>query len=140
MGHSYGGLFTLYALFTHADMFDTYVAISPSIWWNSKYIETEEEQFRRQGPKGGKPKKLAIFYGSYEQYPLRITRYSDEEWNKTKGYAAEKRLKDNAGELYERLLASGKLSKLKIKEYPEEDHVSVTGCGISGGVTFAVGE
>lgn len=32
-GHSYGGLFTLYALRTKPSSFDRYAAISPSLWW-----------------------------------------------------------------------------------------------------------
>lgn len=40
MGHSLGGLFTLYALSRQAD-FDSFVAIDPSLWWNEgKYYAT----------------------------------------------------------------------------------------------------
>lgn len=34
MGHSFGGLFTLYALHQRPDSFSDYVAVSPSLWWN----------------------------------------------------------------------------------------------------------
>lgn len=33
-GHSLGGLFILYVLFKHDNLFHSYLAISPSIWWN----------------------------------------------------------------------------------------------------------
>jgi len=33
-GHSLGGFFTLYTLFTRPHLFSSYVAGSPSIWWN----------------------------------------------------------------------------------------------------------
>ena len=33
-GHSLGGYFSLYALFTKPNLFNTYLACSPSIWWN----------------------------------------------------------------------------------------------------------
>ncbi|MBZ5486593.1 alpha/beta hydrolase [Halomonas aquamarina] len=33
LGHSYGGLFVLHALLTRPSSFDTYIAISPSLWW-----------------------------------------------------------------------------------------------------------
>ncbi|WP_258403987.1 alpha/beta hydrolase [Moraxella ovis] len=38
MGHSYGGLFGLYVLFSRSKSFDHYAIASPSIWWNDKSI------------------------------------------------------------------------------------------------------
>lgn len=37
-GHSFGGLFTLYALLAHPAAFARYAAISPSIWWDEPLI------------------------------------------------------------------------------------------------------
>lgn len=37
-GHSYGGLFSLYALLTRPRSFACYIASSPSIWWNERII------------------------------------------------------------------------------------------------------
>lgn len=37
-GHSFGGITTLNGLFTQPDMFDAYIAVSPSLWWDNKYI------------------------------------------------------------------------------------------------------
>lgn len=37
-GHSYGGLFTLYAFINHSEDFQNFVAASPSIWWNDYAI------------------------------------------------------------------------------------------------------
>lgn len=37
-GHSLGGLFVLWALFTQPKLFQTYVASSPSIWWNDHEV------------------------------------------------------------------------------------------------------
>lgn len=34
-GHSLGGLFTLYALFNRPELFSTWVAADPSLWWNN---------------------------------------------------------------------------------------------------------
>lgn len=45
MGHSYGGLFTLHVLFTRPELFDTYVAGSPSIWWNDRFILGSQQRF-----------------------------------------------------------------------------------------------
>jgi len=34
IGHSTGGLFVLYAYIHHPDIFDNYLAIDPSLWWD----------------------------------------------------------------------------------------------------------
>ena len=40
IGHSYGGLFTLYSLFSRPLLFDNYLSIDPSLDWdNQKFIE-----------------------------------------------------------------------------------------------------
>ncbi len=35
-GWSFGGLFTFYTFLEKPDLFDAYIAISPSLWWNDK--------------------------------------------------------------------------------------------------------
>jgi predicted alpha/beta superfamily hydrolase len=37
-GHSLGGLFVLYALLTEPQLFDSYIAADPSIWWDNKFL------------------------------------------------------------------------------------------------------
>ncbi|WP_407640162.1 alpha/beta hydrolase [Bacillus massiliglaciei] len=44
-GHSLGGLFVLYAFFTNHQMFRSYMACSPSIWWNNQDIIKAEKVF-----------------------------------------------------------------------------------------------
>ena len=44
-GHSLGGLFSLYTLFTSPDSFDRYLIASPSIMWANKDILNLEEKY-----------------------------------------------------------------------------------------------
>ena len=37
-GHSYGGLFALYVLFTRPELFSHYIAADPSLWWHNGLI------------------------------------------------------------------------------------------------------
>jgi predicted alpha/beta superfamily hydrolase len=37
-GHSFGGITAINCMFTHPDMFDAYIAVSPSLWWDNKYV------------------------------------------------------------------------------------------------------
>lgn len=44
-GHSLGGLLALHALFTRPDSFETFAAVSSSIWWNARYVLEEQQAF-----------------------------------------------------------------------------------------------
>ncbi len=44
-GHSFGGLFVIYTLVTQSDLFNGYLAISPSLWWNDQALVSETENF-----------------------------------------------------------------------------------------------
>ncbi len=44
-GHSLGGLFVLFALFTRSQLFTNFLACSPSIWWNDHEILEYESKF-----------------------------------------------------------------------------------------------
>ena len=37
-GHSLGGLTAIHCMLTRPDMFDAYIAISPSLWFDNKYV------------------------------------------------------------------------------------------------------
>ena len=50
VGHSLGGYLTLHALLTRPRLFATYVAGSPSIWWNEEEIVGRAEAFAATAP------------------------------------------------------------------------------------------
>lgn len=64
MGHSFGGLFTLYVLFNHTEAFQRYVAASPAIWWGNGCVVP-----RRAKLLEAMPQSLSITVGEYEQKP-----------------------------------------------------------------------
>lgn len=37
-GHSYGGMFTVYTFLTQPQMFTSYIASDPALWWNDGYV------------------------------------------------------------------------------------------------------
>jgi predicted alpha/beta superfamily hydrolase len=45
VGCSLGGLFTMYTLFTHSNMFNRYVAASPAFSWDNNILNKYEEQY-----------------------------------------------------------------------------------------------
>ena len=42
IGHSFGGLFVIHAMINHPDVFNSYLAISPSLWWDDQKLATEQ--------------------------------------------------------------------------------------------------
>jgi len=53
IGHSYGGLFTIYTLINHPELFSNYIAIDPSLDWNDQKLLTEaKDQFSSNTYKG----------------------------------------------------------------------------------------
>lgn len=44
-GSSYGGLFTMYALFERPGLFQAYIAVSPSLWYRSSYVAQREREY-----------------------------------------------------------------------------------------------
>jgi predicted alpha/beta superfamily hydrolase len=44
-GHSLGGLMAIHALITRPDLFNAYIAVSPSLWWNDKRTLRQAQEF-----------------------------------------------------------------------------------------------
>ncbi|MEQ8524763.1 alpha/beta hydrolase-fold protein [Gracilimonas sp.] len=42
-GHSFGGLFSLYTLKSQPELFEAYIAVSPSVWWKDRFMYGEYE-------------------------------------------------------------------------------------------------
>jgi len=106
-GHSFGGAFALYALYSRHDAFHAVVAASPSIWWNGRSLVREEESFMdRVSQNPGLPMQvsLRILVGGREPGPM----VGDAE-------ALASRM--------ETLSAKGLRSSLRV--LPEETHMSM---------------
>ncbi|WP_428375002.1 alpha/beta hydrolase [Lichenicoccus sp.] len=155
IGHSLGGLFTLEALFARPGSFQTYVALSPSIWWNNRTPLRQAQDFLA---KGGRPAKLRVFLsvGDLEQFrsPTYVAhdRYDDrkafEADGKTDaqadadvavGYASMDRrtMVTNARQMA--ALLTGHITT-KFVEFPDEDHFSVVPAALGQAVPFALGD
>ena len=65
MGCSLGGLITLYALFTHTDMFNGYAAASPAVGWDGQIISKYEKGFADL--KNSKLAKVYLTVGDVER-------------------------------------------------------------------------
>lgn len=60
VGESLAGLFVMETFFLQPELFDTYVALSPSLWWNGKALANGAAQRLKAWPAQG-PKKVLYF-------------------------------------------------------------------------------
>ena len=68
-GDSFGGLFVVYTLLTHPESFATYVALSPSLWWDIAALQRARNSFElRMGDHNLAP-RVFIGVGGLEQDP-----------------------------------------------------------------------
>ncbi|MGE7604542.1 alpha/beta hydrolase [Peribacillus sp. NPDC097675] len=120
LGHSLGGLFTLYTLFSKPHAFQTYIAGSPSIHWNKKWFHEEENPFLERLKMDNRRISLFVGVGEFEK-------------------RHKSGMNENALELSERLRSSVKSGLyVKFKEFEEENHVSVLPPLINKGLRFAL--
>ncbi|ANT49918.1 alpha/beta hydrolase [Mesorhizobium amorphae] len=68
-GHSFGGLFALYALFTRPRAFSTWIAASPAIYWEDRAIDRFLETFETAVP-DGLSAQMILSAGEYETEKL----------------------------------------------------------------------
>lgn len=68
-GHSYGGLLVLHALFTRPDAFSTYLAASPSIWWQNKHLLGEMRSFLAASGNRSQWPTVQVSVGALEDEP-----------------------------------------------------------------------
>ncbi|CAK7232476.1 hypothetical protein SBRCBS47491_008284 [Sporothrix bragantina] len=143
-GHSFGGLFTLYSLFSQPGVFDTYVSASPSLWFNDSAIQEHEEAFLRKGKKETgisvqKP-KLYITGGTAEEDLLQKPGDGDEFFARRQADVKAKQMNKKSRDLAERLRDSGLLSEVWLQIFDLEDHGSSAVCGLQRSINKVLDE
>lgn len=132
IGHSFGGLFALHALFTRPQLFGTLVAGSPSIWWNDRAILASEAAFR-DAPPPPEARRLLITVGSAEQHVGPDTAPERAE------RLRKARMVENAREMAWRLMLTGHVG-CTLTMFPDENHISVVPAMLGRAMTFVLSE
>lgn len=66
-GHSLGGFFTLYTLFTRPEAFSRYIAACPSVWWKNYVLYKRWEEGKIRLQQSGQRKELRLYVGAEEK-------------------------------------------------------------------------
>jgi uncharacterized protein len=127
IGHSMGGFLVLHALFTRTPVFRTYVAGSPSIWWNGHALLEEESAFRQRLVERAETLKTA----DPERFLL-IAAGGHEG-------GGDSRMLENAMEMGARLSALEQPSlTVVVKELEGEGHISVVPALLAKGIRLSL--
>ncbi|KAH7132332.1 siderophore esterase-like protein IroE-like protein [Dendryphion nanum] len=147
-GHSFGGLFVLYALIAKPKLFDTYLSASPALFWNNNYIlqhlghltgnssiSTRQTLAPVTQPQYAKP-AFQISYGALEQNPVKRRTETVAEFEFRKSILVPMQMTTLSNELYNKVKNSPSLRDVSIHEYPFSDHAAVGGAAFSDGVDY----
>ncbi|SMB28137.1 putative esterase [Sterolibacterium denitrificans] len=127
-GHSFGGLFVLHALFTRPGSFSTFIASSPSIWWQNKALLGGLPALLQ----GDVRPRVQISVGALEDDPPK-GRYTPE----MRAMIASRSMLPPARELVAKLSETpGWANKVVYHELPGEDHGPVWLPALSRGLQF----
>lgn len=120
VGHSYAGLFTVHTFLRHTELFDTYLALDPSLWWD-------------QGKLAGEAAAL-IAGKDFTGKSLYI------------GVASQKRTDrvdihlDKVNHLLSEVLPKARKLRFFSKSFPEENHGTVAIPGMYDGIKQLFGK
>jgi predicted alpha/beta superfamily hydrolase len=128
-GHSYGGLFTLHALFIRPGTFQTYIAAAPSIYYGNGAILKEAKAFKEKALPANTALKLLLTHNTDERHseprPANATANGNREES---ARLLAQDLKTVTGLTTEYL------------HYDNESHVSMLPGSITAALLFALGE
>ncbi len=133
-GHSFGGLFALFALFTRPKAFSDWIAISPAIWW-------EEHNLLRFAALGGSHDDLTprvlLGAGEYEQQlaPFQVGAADEAQRRKRQD---EAKTMDETRAMAERLERQFRCYT-EFAVFEGETHMSLLPVAINRAIRFALG-
>lgn len=135
-GHSYGGLFSLNAMYTKPALFDTIIAASPTVWWNNfSLVKYQEKLFREGKPptKDGNKPSLILTWGSSEgEFPAKEG--CRDAFHRGNCDPEEKEMEGSMAELIVRMKDCGRLKRLWSWKLDGEEHGTMAVAGLQRGL------
>lgn len=136
-GHSFGGLFVLYALFTRPDLFDVFLSASPYILWNNEYLLTQNSPLLSARLSNGTTEPaLQLSYGALEQYPGRRRTETQEAYETRTAFLASMKMDNLCTRLYGEIKDMSFVRDVERQKYPFSYHAAVGGNAIADGIDY----
>jgi len=140
-GHSFAGLFVLYALTVRPDLFDTFLSASPALYWNNDYVFNHTDFLAplksntTSATNSIKP-AFQISYGGLEQFPKQRRKETDKQFEFRKSILVPMRMTDLSERLYAELADSPALRNIELNVYPNSYHATVGTAAFSDGIDY----
>lgn len=135
LGHSFGGLFVLHALFHRPTAFQRWISASPAIWWEGAGIVDAAQAFAAEGTK--RDGRVLLLAGEYEQKLAPFQVGAADEAKRLASFD-ESRIVDNSRAMAQRLTGVSGLSADFVL-LPGETHMSVLPACLNLAIRFAFG-
>jgi len=133
-GHSFGGLFTLYALFERPGLFTNWIAASPTIYWEgSEILNNEASRKRIPGPVAF----LHLSAGEYEGDRLAPFQYRNDDAASRLEKRKTERTAALAQEMATRLNGPETGIRTQFELFAGQTHMSVLGPAVNRAVSIA---
>jgi predicted alpha/beta superfamily hydrolase len=140
-GHSLGGLAVVHALFCNPSAFRSFIASSPSLWWDGKVVLAGEAKFTAAVTAGEISPRVLITMGEEEdKVSPDLAAKLQRDPAELKASAASARMVDNARELVERLKSLRGSGSYAIEDYalfPKQGHTTAPWPAIGRAMRFA---
>jgi predicted alpha/beta superfamily hydrolase len=117
-GHSLGGLAVVHALFVEPNAFRTFIAASPSIWWNRKVVLAGEAKFSAAVRAGQATPRVLITMGATEDVvEAKLGAKLGIDPVQFEAMIRDARMVENARELTQRLQALRGSAAYEVEDY-----------------------
>lgn len=131
-GHSFGGLFALFALYVGTKRFSTYVAASPSLYWEDEAIKPFEDEFIKNGGMACPGTRVMLSAGEWEGASLAPHLRSRADMPALIARLSTIAKVRRAEDLHERLENAGLRASIEV--FPGENHMSALAVALNRAV------
>lgn len=136
-GHSFGGLFVIYALLTRPDLFDVYLSASPYLIWNQEYIFSNKSPlYTAHPPAPAKKPAFQLTFGGLEQFPKKRRTETQAAFETRKSFLASLKTETNCNRFYEKIKHDYRIRHSELLEYPFSYHAAVGGNALADGIDY----
>jgi predicted alpha/beta superfamily hydrolase len=141
-GHSFGGLFVLYALTVRPDLFDTFLAASIALTFNNDYVFNYTDFLapltspNTTAPSNTTNPALQLSYGALESDFEQRRTETDEEFAFRVSILEGNQMKPLMQKLYGMVEKSSALRNVELHEYPNTDHAAVGATALANGLDY----
>jgi predicted alpha/beta superfamily hydrolase len=141
-GHSFGGLFVLYALTVRPDLFDTFLAASIALTFNNNYVFNHTDFLaplispNNSSPSNTTKPALQLSYGALESDFTQRRTETDEEFAFRVSILEGNQMKPLMQKLFGLVKNSSALRDVEVWEYPNTDHAALGATALANGIDY----